>query len=68
MKNLLSTAEAAAELGVSTARIRALIDAGRLKAERLGVRSWVIAMKDLEAVRVRIPGRPKSRQPETTGI
>ena len=55
--NWISTRAAAAELGVSPRRILALITAGRLHATRLG-RIWLIAPADLDAVRVRLPGRP----------
>jgi excisionase family DNA binding protein len=53
----LSTSQAATELGISTRRVQTLIASGRLKAERVG-REWLIAPADLEAVRVRKPGRP----------
>ena len=58
MEKLVSTAEAARELHISTQRVRQLIAAGRLKATRVG-RNWVVQNEDLEAVRNRIPGRPK---------
>ena len=50
-------AEAAEELGVTVARVRHLIAAGRLQAEKRG-RDWWIEAADLEAVRVRKVGRP----------
>ncbi|HMC90195.1 MAG TPA: helix-turn-helix domain-containing protein [Gemmataceae bacterium] len=55
---LLSVAEAAKELNVSPRRVRALIEAGRLLAERIGERTWAIDPKALDAVRVRKSGRP----------
>jgi excisionase family DNA binding protein len=55
---LLSTTEAARELGVSLRRVQALITAGRLAARRIG-RSYVVDSRALEAVRVRRPGKPK---------
>ena len=59
---VISTAEAAKRLGVTANRVRALIDAKRLKATKLG-NVWLIDPKDLEAVRQRKPGRPrKSRK------
>jgi excisionase family DNA binding protein len=59
---VISTAEAAKRLGVTANRVRALIDAKRLKATKLG-NVWLIEPKDLEAVRQRKPGRPrKSRK------
>ena len=57
MTTLLTTADAARELGVSKRRVQALIAAGRLKAERFGF-LWMIDSRDLEAVRHRPPGRP----------
>jgi len=54
----LSTADAAKELGVNESRVCQLILAGRLKAQKLGKRVWLILPKDLDAVRVRKPGRP----------
>lgn len=58
---IISTAEAAKRLGVTTNRVRALIDAKRLKAMKVG-REWLIDPKDLAAVKVRKVGRPKSRK------
>lgn len=54
----LTTAEAAEALGVTPQRVRALIAAGRLKADKVG-RDWLIAPPDLEAVRIRRSGRPR---------
>ena len=59
---LISTAKAAAELGVTRRRVQALIDAGRLAATRVGL-MWIIRRGDLEAVRHRKPGRPKEKRP-----
>jgi excisionase family DNA binding protein len=58
---IISTAEAAKRLGVTTNRVRALIDAKRLKAMKVG-REWLIDPKDLAAVKNRKVGRPKSRK------
>jgi excisionase family DNA binding protein len=55
--NYLTTKDAAKQLGVSKWRVCALIRAGRLKAQRFGW-AWQILLEDLEAVRVRRPGRP----------
>lgn len=56
--NYLTTNQAAAELGVTAGRVRAMIIAGRLKATTFnGV--WMIAPRDLDKVRDRKPGRPK---------
>ena len=54
----ITVAQAATELSVSQQRIRALIAAGRLRAVKFGS-AWLIQPADLEAVRVRRPGRPK---------
>lgn len=55
--NLLTTAQAAASLGVSVRRVQAMVKAGRLRAARVG-RDLLIKPRDLEAVRERKPGRP----------
>ena len=54
---MLTTQEAASELGIKPARVRQLILAGRLVAEKHG-RDWLINPDDLDAVRIRKPGRP----------
>ena len=61
---VISTAEAAKRLGVTANRVRALIDAKRLKATKLG-NVWLIDPKDLEAVRQRKPGRPRKSRKST---
>lgn len=58
MKNLISSKEAAAKLGLSLRRVQALITDGRLPAQKIG-NSYVVNEKDLELVRERTPGRPK---------
>jgi excisionase family DNA binding protein len=58
-RDVVSTEQAARELGVSADRVRALIQAGRLPAHKLG-REWAIRIYDLNLVRVRRPGRPRS--------
>ena len=55
---ILSTAEAAELLGVSPRRIRALIKADKLPAEKFGT-AYMINEKDLAKVKVRTTGRPK---------
>lgn len=61
---IIGTAEAARKLGVTQNRVRALIEAKRLKATKLG-NLWLIDPKDLNAVKIRKPGRPrkKSKKP-----
>jgi len=55
---LLNTNQAAAQLGVSARRVRALIAAGTLAAHPIG-REYAIEEKALEAVKVYgKPGRP----------
>lgn len=58
MSKLLTTKEAANELGVNGSRVRQLLLAGRLKGRKAG-RDWRIHPKDLDAVRHRPTGRPK---------
>ena len=59
---IISTAEAAKRLGVTANRVRAMIEAKRLKAMKVG-REWLIDPKDLDAVKERKVGRPrKSRK------
>lgn len=53
---LLSTAEAAEVLGISERRVRALCAAGRM-GRQVGT-TWVITPEEIEANRVRKPGRP----------
>ena len=55
---IIGTAEAARKLGVTQNRVRALIDAKRLKATKIG-NAWLIDPKDLDAVKTRKPGRPR---------
>ena len=57
---MISTNEAAKELGVTSIRVRALISAGRLPAQKIG-RDWIIHRSDLDLVRVRKPGRPSKK-------
>jgi len=54
---LITTAEAARQLGVSTRRVQALIKARRLPAEKVG-RDWLINEFHLPLVAERKPGRP----------
>lgn len=61
-----TTTTAAAELGISASRVRAMIAAGRLAATLAGT-VWVIGPKDLDAVRTRIPGRPPGIRVSATG-
>ena len=58
--SMMTTKQAAEALGVSVRRVRAMIEAGQLPAEKFG-RDWMIDEKDLAAVRDRKPGYPKGR-------
>lgn len=64
---VLTTADAASELGITDARIRQLILSGRLNAVRLGS-SWTIDRADLDdfLARQRRPGRPKRPRTDST--
>jgi excisionase family DNA binding protein len=54
----LTTAQAAARLGVSQRRVRQLVLAGRIKARHLTTRMLLIDEKELAKVKTRKPGRP----------
>jgi excisionase family DNA binding protein len=58
MSDLMTTMQAAKALGVTKSRVIALISAGRLPAQKIGIQ-WLISRKDLAKVRIRKPGRPK---------
>jgi excisionase family DNA binding protein len=58
-EKLITTVDAAKELGVTPQRVRVLIRAGRLPAQLLG-RDYVIRAADLQLVRHRRAGRPKT--------
>jgi excisionase family DNA binding protein len=57
---LLTTQEAADRLGVTSARIRAMILAGRLPAEKFG-HVHMVREEDLALVADRKPGRPPTK-------
>jgi excisionase family DNA binding protein len=59
---MMTTQQAATELGVSRARVLAMIRAGRLKADKFGD-AWMIRPAQLDKVRHRKPGRPRLRAP-----
>jgi excisionase family DNA binding protein len=58
---LLTTQEAAERLGVTSARIRAMILAGRLPAEKFG-HVHMVREEDLALVANRKPGRPATKE------
>ena len=67
MSNLLTTQEVAERLGVSTRRVIALIEAGRLPASRFG-KAYAIKEADLGIVAERPAGRPaKDAKPGAFG-
>jgi len=57
---LITVKQASKNLKVSDRRVRALIQAGRLPAQKIG-RDWIINEKDLKKVMDRKPGRPKKK-------
>ena len=61
---IITTTEAAKRLGVTPTRVRALIEAKRLKAFKYG-REWLIDPKDLDTVKVRKVGRPRKARKGT---
>ncbi len=66
MTEYITTADAAAELGVSAIRIRQLIGDGRLPATKFGP-IYMIARHDLASIVRRPAGRPRRRLPLPTG-
>lgn len=54
----LTTSEVAERLGITARRVRALIQAQQLPAEKKG-RDYLINEKDLKLVKNRKPGRPR---------
>jgi excisionase family DNA binding protein len=56
-RGLLTTEEVAGKLGVTATRVRAMIAAGRLPAEKYGV-VYLIKESDLKLVEDRKVGRP----------
>lgn len=60
MKDLLTTREAAEILKISDARIRQLIYAGKLPAQKIGQMN-LIKKSDLELIKDRKTGRPSKK-------
>lgn len=56
---LLTTAEVAKLLGVQLRWVQTLIQKKRLKASKPGGRDYFIDAKDLSALQIRKPGRPR---------
>ena len=63
-KEMLTTKDVAERLKVSQARVRALIQAGRLPSQQFG-RDHLIKEEDLKLVENRKPGRPSKATVET---
>jgi len=60
----VTAAEAAARLGLSDARIRQMLLAGRLRGQKAGKHTWIIATSELERFeRERKPRKPYCRRP-----
>jgi excisionase family DNA binding protein len=57
----LTTAEVAAMLDITIRRVQALINSGRLPAEKVG-QIWLVKAADVNLVRKRKPGRPSKRK------
>lgn len=55
----LTVAQAAERKGVTSRRIRALCESGRLPAQKVG-RDWLIDPRALERLKPGKPGRPKN--------
>lgn len=55
---LLTTIEAAEQLGISRRQVRTLIERGQLPAQKVG-RDWFIKQGDLRLVKHRPKGRPE---------
>ncbi len=63
----LTTQEAADQIGVTRRQIQAMIDSGRLRAEKKG-RDWMVSRDDLEAARDQAVIRRRVTQEEKTEI
>lgn len=59
--DFLTTKQAAEKLGITPRRVQALIEAGRLPAQKFG-RDYMIKEKDLKLVEDRKVGRPKKTE------
>jgi len=62
-EQLLTTPEVADRLGISTRRVLALIQSGRLPSQQFG-RDHLVKESDLKLVEDRKPGRPRKAQSE----
>jgi excisionase family DNA binding protein len=64
---ILTSLEAAKRLGITQRRVIALIATGRLKAKRFG-RVYSIEAEDVDAMTVRVNGRPTKALLEIRGV
>ena len=64
--NYLTTKETAEKLGISTGRVRQMILAGQLEAEKFG-RDLMIKENDIQAVENRKTGRPPKKAENKNG-
>lgn len=62
IKNFLTTAEAAQEIGITDSLVRRYIRDGRIEAEQVGERTYLITRKALDAF-MRIP-RKHGQKPQ----
>jgi excisionase family DNA binding protein len=62
---LISSAEAATQLGIHITRVQKLIREGRLPAKQVGG-TYVIDEADLKLVSIRKPGRPSVKKTAKT--
>jgi excisionase family DNA binding protein len=60
-ERMLTTPEVASRLGISTRRVLALIQSGRLPSQQFG-RDHLVKESDLKLVEDRKPGRPRKEQ------
>lgn len=67
METTLTTQEAANRLGVTAIRVRQMIAAGRLPAQKFG-RDYAIKESDLKLVEGRKVGRPPKAKTDTSKV
>jgi excisionase family DNA binding protein len=67
MRDMLTTKEAAARLGISRRRVNDFINEARLPAEKFG-RDHLIKESDLKLVEDRKPGRPPKAKEEKQSV
>jgi excisionase family DNA binding protein len=65
---ILTTAEAAALLGISASRLRQLAAGGRVRYCQLTARQLLFKRRDLAEITVRKQGRPRKKKEKTQWI